>query len=217
MVHQEDRQVAHDFTRRRDFDDVAKGHVDVRVGARNLVPARAQAHGLGLFLQVGVLATGHFVDINFGGAGLGLRYRMAGSRCALSPSNRQHWLSASRSMPVSRSVCASAATMEFRLGWLVCAAHRSDGAVGHVDAGFGRLQNGSRINAAGVVRVQMNRDADFFAQRLDQFLGGIGTAESGHVLDGQDMRAHALQLFRHADVIIRANICRAPGRECRRV
>ena len=54
--------------------------------------------------------------------------------------------------------------MEFRLGWLVGAAHRSDGAVGDVHAGFGGLQDRGGVEAAGVVRVEVDRDADLLAQ-----------------------------------------------------
>ena len=69
VVDQEDRHVADDFAGWRDFDDVAKGHVDFGVGLRNLMPARTKAHGFGLLLEVGVLAAGHLVDVNLGGAG----------------------------------------------------------------------------------------------------------------------------------------------------
>ena len=43
------------------------------------------------------------------------------------------------------------------------------------------------LHAAGVVRVEVDRNADLLLQRLDQQLGGIGLAQAGHVLDGQDV------------------------------
>ena len=74
--------------------------------------------------------------------------------------------------------------------------------VGHVHAGVGRFENGARVDAAGIVRVEVDRDADLLAQRLHQFLGRIGLAQPGHVLDGEDVRAHPLQLLRHAHVVL---------------
>ena len=71
VAHQEDRHVADDLARRRDLHDVAERHVDVGVGAGDLRPPVPEAHRFGLLLQVGVLAAGHLVEIDLGGAGLG--------------------------------------------------------------------------------------------------------------------------------------------------
>ena len=60
--------VAHHFAGRRYFHDVAESQVDVGVGARDLVPARAQPHGLRLLLEICVLAAGHLVDVDLRGA-----------------------------------------------------------------------------------------------------------------------------------------------------
>ena len=49
MVGQENREVANRLAGGRDFDDVAQRPVDVRVGAGDLMPARAQPHDFGLF------------------------------------------------------------------------------------------------------------------------------------------------------------------------
>ena len=45
-------------------------------------------------------------------------------------------------------------------------------------------------------------NADLLAQRLHQLVGGVGLAQPGHVLDGQDVRAHALQFLGHAHVVV---------------
>ena len=48
----------------------------------------------------------------------------------------------------------------------------------------------------------MDGDTHFTLQRLDQFLGGVRAAKTGHVLDGQDVCAHALQFFGQLDVVL---------------
>ena len=98
---------------------------------------------------------------------------------------------------------ASAATMEFRLGWLVVPLMEAMAASATSHACFGRFQDGRGIDAAGVVRVEMNGNADFFAQRLDQLLGRVRFAQARHVFDGQNVRAHALQFFGHPDVVFK--------------
>src|SRR5216684_5977904 len=55
------------------------------------------------------------------------------------------------------------------IGLAGAAAHGGNRAVGDVDSGIGRFQNGGRVDAAGVVRVKVDRNADFPAQRADQF------------------------------------------------
>ena len=45
-------------------------------------------------------------------------------------------------------------------------AHGGDGGIGRMHAGVGRFQDRGRIDAAGIVRVEVNRDADLVAQRL---------------------------------------------------
>lgn len=66
-------EVADHFATRRDLDDVAEELVDVGVGVGDFLPAVAEAHGVGLFLVVGVLAAGHLVEVDFGGAAAGSR------------------------------------------------------------------------------------------------------------------------------------------------
>ena len=160
---QKNRHVAHHFARWRHFDDVAESHVDVGVGARDFVPARAQPHGFGLRLQVGILAARHLVDVNFGGAGLGsfIERRVVGAHdfpvigafiqriqiepgIAIGVGQRRH------------------NGVQVRLAG--GSAHGRDGGIGGIDACFGCFQDGSGVDAAGVVRVEMDRQADFFLQ-----------------------------------------------------
>jgi hypothetical protein len=64
-----------------------------------------------------------------------------------------------------------------------------------------RLQDRCGLHARGVVGVEMDRDPDFLAQRLDQLVGRVGLAQAGHVLDGEDVRARLLQLLGQLDVV----------------
>ena len=73
------------------------------------------------------------------------------------------------------------------------------------------LKHRGRRDAAGVVRVEMHRDADLLLERLHQRVRRGGPAKPGHVLDGQEMRAHFFQFPRQLDDNTSANIWRAPG------
>ncbi len=64
------RHVADDLAAGRDLHDVAEELVHLGVSARDFRPAMRHAHAGGLFLEIGVLAAGHFVQINFRAAGL---------------------------------------------------------------------------------------------------------------------------------------------------
>ena len=50
--------------------------------------------------------------------------------------------------------------------------------------------------------VEVDGDAHLVLQRLDQLLSGVGSAQAGHVLDGQDVCAHALQFLGQFDVVL---------------
>ena len=54
-----------------------------------------------------------------------------------------------------------------------------------IDAFLGREQQRGDLAAGGVVRVEVDRHADFLLQRLHQRLGGVRLAQAGHVLDGR--------------------------------
>jgi hypothetical protein len=71
MTHKKYRQVADNFARWSYFYDVAERHVDLSVSAGDLRPFVPETHRFGLFLEIGVLAARHFVEIHFGGAGFG--------------------------------------------------------------------------------------------------------------------------------------------------
>ena len=68
---EEHGHVTDDFRRRGDLDDIAEEVIDVGVGVGDFLPAVAEAHAVGLFLEVGVLAAGHLVEVDLGGAASG--------------------------------------------------------------------------------------------------------------------------------------------------
>ena len=74
--------------------------------------------------------------------------------------------------------------------------------IGDIEIGFGRFENRRRLNARRVVRVEVDRNADFLLERFDELLSRVGFAEPGHILDGQDVGAHLFQLFGERDVIV---------------
>jgi len=49
--------------------------------------------------------------------------------------------------------------------------------------------------------MEMHRNADVLFQRLYQLIGRQRLEQTGHILDGEDVRSHLLQLFRHADIV----------------
>ncbi len=70
LGHHHQGKVADHLGRGGDLDDVAQQVVGAAIGLRYLMPAGFQAQRAGLFAQVGELAAGHFVQIDFRGAGL---------------------------------------------------------------------------------------------------------------------------------------------------
>ncbi len=82
------------------------------------------------------------------------------------------------------------------------AAHRIERAVHSVRARVDRREHARRGDAAGVMRVEMDRQAGLFLQRLDQRKRCARLAQPGHVLDAQDVRASALQVARERHVVL---------------
>ena len=138
VTHEKDSHVADHFARRSYLHNVAERHVDFCVSASDLRPFVPEAHRFCLFLQIGVLPAGHFVEINFGGAGL--------------------WAAVKRSVVVANSlpiIGASIQAVEIQTGLalrvgqrghqrieigLACSpAHRCDRRIGHVHSGFAGL------------------------------------------------------------------------------
>jgi hypothetical protein len=75
--------------------------------------------------------------------------------------------------------------MELRLGWLVEPLMEAMAKSTTSTSRLAGLQDGGGIDAAGVVRVKMNRQPDFLLERLDQRVRGKGPAQARHVLDAR--------------------------------
>ncbi len=75
-------------------------------------------------------------------------------------------------------------------------------AVDRVTTGVDGGQHGRSGNAAGVVGMEVQRQADFFLQRLDQRADGARFADAGHVFDADDVGAGLLQLSGEVDVVL---------------
>ena len=101
------------------------------------------------------------------------------------------------SRPVSRSVCAQRLDDRAEAGLRGAARQGVHRRVDRVDPGRGGGEDARGGDAAGVVGVEVDRQADLLLQRLDQREGGGGLAEPRHVLDAEDVRAGVAQLLAH--------------------
>ena len=102
-----------------------------------------------------------------------------------------------------------ASTSEFRFGCEVRPDIGATARVGDVEPASAALRIARGLHAAGVVRVEVDRDADLLLQRADQLFGRVRLAQAGHVLDGQDVRAHLLQFLGQLDVILQVVLAAA--------
>src|SRR5260370_41610570 len=69
--------------------------------------------------------------------------------------------------------------------WLAgSTAHGSNRGMGDVHARVRCLQHRSGVQAAGVVRMEANGDADLLSQSADELEGGMRLAASGRVFNG---------------------------------
>ena len=128
--------------------------------------------------------------------------RTAGRPGARPPSTARGRSTAVSEMPVSRSVCASAATRAEALGWLVVPA------IGALATSTASAP--ARLAASSVAswppgvscvctctgRSKRSRNA------RDELLGGGGTQQAGHVLDREDVRAGLDDLLGETQVVV---------------
>src|SRR5205814_5108701 len=183
------------------FDDVPEKLVDLGIRAFDFAPTMAEAHRRGLFAQVGELAAGDFVLIQTRGAGLGTGIKRKIIRANRFPIVGALVERVDVELRVARSV-TKRRDDGIEIGLAGTAAHGGDGAVGDVDSGIGSFQHGGGVDAAGVMRVKVDRNADFVAESFHQFERGIRFAKSRHILYGQEVGAQFFQLLGHRDVIL---------------
>ncbi len=198
---EENREVAHDLARRGDLDDVAKEEIDLAVVADDFGPALAQAQRGGLLAQVGVLAAGHLVAVNLGTAELGRAVEGAVVLAHGLPVDRELVERLLIELRVPRAGAQGVRDgVEVGLGGQ--AGEGGNGQVHDVGPGFGGLENAGAGDAAAVVRVEVDGDADFLLEGLDQLFGGERVAQTGHVLDREQVGAHLLEFLGQAHVVL---------------
>ena len=192
--------VADDLRGGRHLDDVAEQVVGRAVGLGDLVPARFQAKGSGLLLEVGELAARHLVQIDLRSARLKVALE---SRILCS-----HGLPVERDLADRLRVEAGVAIRvaqglddRAQAGLRRGPRHRVHAGVDRVDTGVDRGQHGGASNARGVVGVQVDRQPDLLLQGSDEGAGLDRLEEAGHVLDRQDVAARRLELPGGADVV----------------
>ena len=108
---------------------------------------------------------------------------------------------ASMSRPVSRSVRRHRLDDRAEAGLRGVAGEAVHGGVDRVDPGARGGEDAAGGDAAGVVGVEVDGEADLLLQRLDQREGGRGLEEPGHVLEAEDVGAGVAQLLAHGDVV----------------
>ena len=190
----EERHVAHDLAGGRHLHDVAEELIHLGVGLGDLGPPVRNPHAGGLLFEVRVLAAGHFMDIHLGRAGL----RGGVEGCVVFADFLPVVGEAVERLEVELRVARCVLQRghhRVEVGLRGAAAHGCERQIHHVDPGVARPQNASGVDAAGVMGVEVDGDAHLVLQRLDQLLSGVGSAQAGHVLDGQDVCAHALQFL----------------------
>ncbi len=135
-------------------------------------------------LQVGILAAGHLVQVNLGAAGLRRDVKRRVILPHLFPVIGELVQRGEVQARVARGVLQRGDDrVEVRLAG--AAGHGGDGEVHHVHAGFARLQDARGGDAAGIVRVKVDRQANLFLQRLDELARGERPAQARHVLDAR--------------------------------
>ena len=161
----------------------------------------AEAERLDLRLQVRVLAAGDLVAVDIGDGDLEALVEALVAQAHVGPVIGQLL----QALRVKAGVALLTAQglddgVHRRLAREV--GQRADGGVDHIHAGLGRHEIGRDLVVGGVVRVQVDGDADLLLEGAHELLGGVGLEQAGHVLDGQHVRAAALELLGEVDVVL---------------
>ena len=194
---QEQRHVADGFRRRRHLHDVAE----------ELIARRHKFGTLPASATTGPVpwpaGTGSCTARPASRAGRGLsRRRARGFRTACRTrgprASTPRWRRALRRRDCLRGACSAGFDERVEIRLRRAARHRGHRGVGNVEACLGGVEDRRGLHAAGVVRVEMDRQAGFLAKRFDELGGRVRLAQSGHVFDGEDVCAQRLQLSARA-------------------
>ena len=86
------------------------------------------------------------------------------------------------------------------------------GGIDDVAARFDRAHVGHGGNAAGIVRMHLQRDLHGLLQSLEEFGRFVRDQQAGHVLDADRIRAHVLHLLRQmAEILDRVRFAEGIG------
>ena len=197
------REVTDNLGGRSDLDDVAKDPVSCGVGSLDLGPLLPETQRESLELQVGVLASGHLVTVDLGGAGLE----------SLALEGR---VELTDTLPVETELVDGLGVDAcVVLGALQvvhdCAHRRLGGKAGHaVDAGVddvgasvcaGKLRGDS--GAGCVVGVDVDGGVrELGAEGRHQKGGRLGLHQTRHVLDGKRVDAMLDHLLSQSEVVV---------------
>ena len=204
------RHVADHLGRRRDLHDVAEHAVDLGIGPGDLGPALVvDAERARLFAQIGVLPAGDLVVVDVGRAGPEIALEGAVEVAHLLPIGRQRHHRIGVDPRVAGGM-AERGDDRAEAGLRGEPAHRIHRRVDGVDPGLDRGEHAGGGDPAGIVGVEVDRDADLPLQRLDEDAGGRRLAQPRHVLETEDMGARRLQLAGQRDVVVEV-VFRAAG------
>ena len=197
----EEGHVADRLAGRGDFDDIAQHLVDLGVHLADLGPAVGEPQRAGLFVEVGVLAAGHFVFVEVTGRGEGDAF--------------ERGVEFANGMPIARQFgerfgpqfgLAFGEAERFDEGVHVdlrgAAREWGEGRVGDLEPLFGGGEDRRDLGPCGVVGVEMDRDRDLLLEGPHEGPGGGGFAEPGHVLDRQNLRPALFEFFGEFDVVL---------------
>ena len=189
----------------RHFHDVAEQAIDLRVGTRDLGPAVVQSHGPRLLAQVCDLAARHLVQVHVRGRGpqVGFERLVQAPHPLPVIGHLLHRPGIHLGHPFGAGQRGDDRAQVRLRGQ---ARHRIDRAVDRIGSGLDRRQHAGRRHARGVMRVEVDRHADFLLQRAHQLARRPRPAHAGHVLDAQDVCAGALDLARQLQVIVQTEL-----------
>ena len=194
-------EVAHRFARGGHLHDVAEQVIHVGVGAAHLLPAVAEAEGLRLLQEIRELATRHFVQIEIGVGRLhvALEGRVVVANRGPVVGQLSQWLRVEAG--IERGVAGGVDEgVEIRLARQ--ASKRGECGIDHAGAVPGGFEERRHLGARCIVRVEVDRDADFSPQGRHQLAGGERLAEARHVLDGEHVGAKLFQLLAELHVVV---------------
>ena len=205
VLDHEDGEVADHLGGRGDLDDAAEHVVDGLVHLLDFLEAVAEADGLDLRVQVRVLSSGDLIFIDVGDRGLESGIELLVASADILPVVGQFLETVEVQSGVS-FLALERRDKGVHRGLGGQRGQRGDGDVDDVDTGLGGQQVHGDLVRCGVVRMEVDRQADFILERRDQLLAGIRFQKTGHVLDGDHVSAAFFELFRHIHIVFQSEL-----------